>query len=175
LVARRLCSECNRLAILPGFLVAQIQQTFHVFPDFGILNFARRRHGNILRRFDLLRNFFCREGLFDFKPGNVFSSAYDEILYLRTSSTYPSAAVRTKRPRNQTSQVSGKVAFGLTKIMGCMQDCRCRTFLLARQNLREAWTISRAEVTPAVVELPTPRRDPSPKCGTSRFAVVPSP
>jgi hypothetical protein len=140
------------------------------------LNFARHRHGNIIRRFDVLRNFFCREGIFDFKPGNVFSSAYDEILYLRTTLTYPSATVRTKRPRNQTSQVSGKVAFfGLTKIMGCMQDFGCRTLLLARQILREAWTISRAEVTPAVVELPMPRRDQSPKCGTSRFAVVPSP
>jgi hypothetical protein len=26
----------HRLVIVPGFLVAQIQQTFHVFPDFRI-------------------------------------------------------------------------------------------------------------------------------------------
>jgi hypothetical protein len=55
--------------------------------------------------------FSVQKEFFDLKPGTVFSSAYDEVLYLRITLTYPSAAVRTKRPRNQTSQVSGKVAF----------------------------------------------------------------
>jgi hypothetical protein len=55
--------------------------------------------------------FSVEKEFFDLKPEFVFSSAYDEVLFVRTTLTYPSAAVRTKRPRNQTSQVSGKVAF----------------------------------------------------------------
>jgi hypothetical protein len=90
--------------------------------------------------------FSVEKAFFDLKPGTVFSSAYDEVLYfLRTTLTSVGNRKDKETSEPDIASVLKGGFFDLTKIVDHMQDSGCRTLLLAHQILREARTISRAE------------------------------
>jgi hypothetical protein len=90
--------------------------------------------------------FSVEKEFFDLKPENVFSSAYDEVLYCSNNIDLSVGSRKDKKTSEpDIASVRKGGFFDLMKIMGRMQDCGCRTLLLAHQILREARTISRAE------------------------------